>query len=64
MADHRMNERAGRETKSEHGRSRLREDAQGVQLRPLSLSRPTVRTRNQLLFSATGAYAPLSRTRC
>lgn len=52
MADHRMNERAGREAEREHGRSRLPEDAQGVQLR---LTRPAVL---QLLFSATGAYAP------
>lgn len=37
MADHRMSEPAGREKESEHGRSRLPEDAQGVQLQPLGL---------------------------
>lgn len=65
MADHRMSERAGRGKETEHGRSRLPEDAQGVQL-PGYTAGPRAglvacwpKPRNQLLFSATGAHAPL-----
>lgn len=70
MADHRMSERAGRGKESEHGRSRLPEDAQGVQLRllddcwaPAGLLACWPKPRNQLLFSATGTHAPPCRER-
>lgn len=56
MADHQMSERAGRGKESEHGRSRLPGDAQGVQLHCWAAGQSP---RNQLLFSATGAHAPL-----